>query len=182
MANEPQIKVYDNIFSYEEQVNLYNFIKGCLFQMCSADDSAIEHNEDYSMVSSWSLVDIENFGILKNNKVKEILEGLGHIEQMDGRVNVSFPSDSDRFHIDGAGAGEYKVYTLLYYPNLNWNLEWGGHLILSKDRKKIDKVVEYVPGRVVLLPGDYPHLIFSPTKLAKSPRFSFSLHLKVLPE
>jgi len=175
MANVHQINIYDDLFTYEEQVRFYTFIKGSMFKYCTADDVAIEHSEDYSMVSEWNLQDVENFGILKNNKVKEIMEELGHIETLTPRVNASFTSDSDRLHVDGGT----NRFTMLYYPNLNWNLEWGGHTIFSKDRKKIDKIVEYVPGRLITFPATWPHMVFSPTKLAKSLRFTFAMTMDV---
>ena len=175
MANVHQINVYDDIFTYEEQVRFYSFIKSSLFKYCTADDIAIEHNEDYSLVSEWNLEDLEAFGILKNNKVKDIIQEFGHIERILPRVNASFASDGDRIHVDGPPSR----FTFLYYPNLNWNLEWGGHTIFTKDRKKIDKIVEYVPGRIVTFPGSWPHLIFSPTRLAKTLRFSFTMAMDV---
>ena len=75
------------------------------------------------------------------------------------RINLSTLHDVNRIHVDGRGSK-----TLLYYPNLKWEFEWGGHTVfLDDDLTDVEHCCVYKPGRLVLFDGSIPHTIFSPT-------------------
>ena len=48
--------------------------------------------------------------------------------------------------------------TIMIMLNPEWKKHWGGQFqLFAEDRKKLLEEVDYVPGRVVLFPGHYPH-------------------------
>jgi hypothetical protein len=45
----------------------------------------------------------------------------------------------------------------MYFPNLKWDKEWGGQFQILDDSGSVVEEHEYVPGRVLIFPGQYPH-------------------------
>ena len=169
MANEPQIEIFDDLLTYVERERLYEIARTAQYHICGADDTAIENQKDYSIVCDLDLDLVYKLGILDLPQF-EHLKG----RQCHGRINISTPTDSDRIHTDGMG-----TTTLIYYVNLNWDLEWQGFTIFTDDNKKeVIRTVEYVPGRFVLFDGGIPHKVCSPSTLAPTFRMTLTINFR----
>jgi hypothetical protein len=176
MKKTSEIKVYDDLLTYAQRETLYSVARHAQYKICGPDNGTIEHQKDYSIVCLLNREQIRRLGILE-------LPEFEHLKHKDysGAINISTPTDSDRIHTDGVfGSGHINDakagQTLLYFINLNWDLEWQGFTIFtSDDKKSIIKTVEYVPGRFVLFDGAIPHKVCSPSSLAPTFRLTLAI-------
>jgi Rps23 Pro-64 3,4-dihydroxylase Tpa1-like proline 4-hydroxylase len=166
------ILILDNLFSFAERERMYNFVKQSMYTLTGNDTSRLEHQGDFNIYSKYSEQDLNNFGILNNSILAQEIETRGLKEVLQTRVNLSTLNDKNHFHSDVLGGT-----TLLYYPNMEWKLEWGGYTLFADDNlQEIQHCVAYTPGRIILFKGKIPHCIAAPTNLAPTYRLSFAVH------
>jgi len=73
--------------------------------------------------------------------------------------------------------GDNKDRTILFYPNLDWNDDLGGHLeILDDNEKVVDKILP-LPGRVVYFDSTTKHRALDPC-VVNVPRFSIAYRME----
>ena len=64
----------------------------------------------------------------------------------------------------------------MYYVNLNWNIESGGHTIFLDDSLKEPIYTSlYQPGKVVLFDGNIPHIIMPYNNIDNGNRKTFAI-------
>lgn len=83
---------------------------------------------------------------------KRITEGIDIVRDMKiyrAYVNCFCPGENPFFHDDGGGI------TFLYYPNVEWNLQWGGETQFVIDNN-IQGVLP-IPNRMVFFDGQIVH-------------------------
>lgn len=163
------INVYDDVFSYQDRFNLINFFKKSLYRPTSGDTY-----DEEQFYSSFSVLDVKNSGIKSMPGFKEIGEKFNifdkNVKQI--RVNLTTPAEKNRIHADGFGI------TLLYYANLEWKVDWGGHtLFLDESLQEVEFVSLYKPNRVVVFDGSIPHMIMTPSNLCPTLRYSFVIQI-----
>ena len=74
-------------------------------------------------------------------------------------VNLQFYGQHGTPHTDG-GSDEI---TVMVFNNSVWKPEWGGQFqILSDDLQTVLEEHEYIPGRILIFPGDKPHRGLAP--------------------
>jgi Rps23 Pro-64 3,4-dihydroxylase Tpa1-like proline 4-hydroxylase len=168
------IYLYDDLFNYAERYAMYGFIKNSMFTTSGKDTNRLEHQGHFNIYSSYSEQDVKNLGVMNNVVLKNALSDIGDLKITQARVNLSTLNDKNHFHSD-----ELDGITLLYYPNMEWHLEWGGYTLFSDDAtKNIEHCLVYTPGRVVIFEGNIPHCIAAPTNIAPTYRFSFAIQFK----
>lgn len=80
--------------------------------------------------------------------------------------------DSPLFHPDGSNP---KGMTYMVYPNMSWDLNWGGYTAFADDDDNVIAAVNPKPGRVVAFPCNVNHCGVAPTKVHKGyGRFSIA--------
>lgn len=165
------IGIYDDVFSYQETVDMFRFIRNSLYRTTGVDDS-IYTSSGNQIYSNYTTGDLDSFGIRNTNGYK-VLSNKHNFNQRvleQIRVNFSYPTEQNKPHTDSQGV------TFLYYANIEWNLNWGGHTLFLND--SLDDAVcvsLYRPNRVVVFDGSIPHMIMSPTSMAQTHRYSFVL-------
>lgn len=76
-------------------------------------------------------------------------------------INVQYYGCNGTTHSDASRDNEY---TILVMSNPKWENDWGGEFQLMKDFDTPVETHKYAPGRVVILPGAFPHRGLAPTK------------------
>lgn len=151
------ILIYDDLFTMAQRQEFYDYAKNCYFKISATDNTNIEYQSDRSLVSTLNLSDINNLGFfkaIKDEKLDQIFKE--HILE-SCIVNLSTPADIYHIHTD---INLKKGITLLYYINMNWNIEWAGETLFFDDNgTEIEFISAYKPGRIVLFDGDIPHMI-----------------------
>jgi Rps23 Pro-64 3,4-dihydroxylase Tpa1-like proline 4-hydroxylase len=168
-----KIVVIDDLFDRAFREQFYFWVKSSSFTTSGEDISTLEYKGDYNLYSSIEEQSISNSGFSEHKEFKEHIEPeLAGMFFKQARINLSTLNDNNRFHTDSIGSTKTK--TLLYYPNLKWDIEWGGHTLFTDDNlEEIEYCCMYKPGRIVIFDGNIPHCILPPTKSSPSYRFSF---------
>tara|TARA_R110002051_G_C8737119_1_gene498587 strand:- start:1450 stop:1890 length:441 start_codon:yes stop_codon:yes gene_type:complete len=130
-----------------------------------------------SMISSYNKDDVGNskfFDYLPEDIKNE------HSISIDSmfNCNINLVTPSDRFHVH-VDSGDGSRVTVLYYPNANWNIEFGGDtLFLDRDGENIEFYSQYKTDRLVAFDSRIPHLIRPSTYLAPYYRISLAMKFK----
>jgi hypothetical protein len=165
------VNVYDQVLDHLTRQNLYNYVANSLFRV-SGYDNEFQATRSRQVYSKWTLSDLVNSGFLALEPIKNLLttHGLDQGRLRQVRVNASSASEQNHIHSDQEGT------TVLYWANMIWDLDWGGHLlIVDESMSDIRDVIAFRPGRLVIMDGSLPHLVSPPTALAEDLRFSLVL-------
>jgi hypothetical protein len=166
--------VYDDLFSYHERKDWFMFVKNSVYKVNGSEDISY-FNQPLQLYSSYSEKDLDNMGLLNSTGFKQIFEEhkLHNRIIRQSRVNLSPASERNNIHTDG------NSLTLLYYCNLDWKIDWGGHTLFMDDKlSEAEYTCLYKPGRIVLFDGSIPHMILNPTGVAEVHRFSFAIQFE----
>jgi hypothetical protein len=86
-------------------------------------------------------------------------------------MNLCTTSDKYFYHTDGKPGD----LTLLYYANVEWDINWEGETpFASDDLKHIEYASPYTPGRVIIFDASIPHKSTQPLPGAPYYRFTFA--------
>lgn len=174
-----KIDIFDDLFDYATREKFYYYVKNQNFSTSGSDSSTLETKGDFNLYCQVSNDQLDQMGFLNHENTKYISPYIEGMDIKQSRINLSTLNDRNRFHTDTYG--NLRTKTLLYYPNLKWDIEWGGHtLFTDRTLKELEYCCFYVPGRVILFDGDIPHCIAPPTSLAPSYRFSFVIQYGAL--
>jgi len=91
-------------------------------------------------------------------------------------VNSAVNSDSYYAHRDSPPGSD--DVTVLYYANLNWQLDWGGETIFYKDDDDAVLAVSPRPGRLVISRGAILHRASVPTQDCQEARLTIVYKLR----
>ena len=172
------IYVYDDVFSYSEIKNHYNYTTQLSFYKNNRDDTHInipqsdlkwncdftkEHVQKYGLFTVYK----KRLEFLKNNDVSIVRQ----------YVNCSTFETVDNVHVDGS-----NIYTLIHFINFEWNINWFGETIfLNNDFTEIMKSIMLKPGRIILFDGSIPHSARTTSKICPYPRYNIVTKLIIQP-
>ena len=168
-----QLTIFDDVYSAAYRERLYHFCSTRHFTTDGSDTARLEYKGDFNLYCNLLAGNqLQQSNFLNLEGTKEILSMLDGYEIIQARVNLSTLHDKNRFHCDAAGSND--VRTILYYPNMTWNIEWGGYtMFTNQNMSKLEYCSFYIPGRVILFDGTIPHCISAPSPSAPTYRFSF---------
>ena len=168
--SERDIKIYDNVFTYNFMSKLYRHAIEADYNIGWADTNIIENRGRVFMFSLWDLPDFIKSGFLDNIKNDDLLKKIKN--RFPSRCVINCGTFGDIYHPHVHGDKE----VLLYYVNLDWKVEWNGETAFYSDNlKEITLANPYVPGRMVWFDGKTPHSIKPQTHSAPKYRFTISL-------
>ena len=173
-----KIWMYDDVFSFQQMKSFYQQAKNSFYRLRSSDNEVLEYKEHVNISSQYTDDDVKMMGIY--DIIPEEIKTKHHIayENMDDTmINLISPDSRFHTHVDN---DSIHGRTLLYYMNLEWDVEWGGDtLFLDESGKTIEFYAQFKPGRLVIFDPKIPHLIRPSTQLA--PHYRFSLATKFIP-
>lgn len=91
---------------------------------------------------------------------------------IEAKAYVTPYGDTPTYHCDSEIT---ETVTAILYVHQNWELDWGGELIISDSSGDPQIAVFPHTGRVVVFRGDLPHKAGTPSRLAFSPRLAIVL-------
>lgn len=163
-----KIHIFDDVFGYADRTRFYQFITNSLYRVGEYDGVILENHKTSTLTSKYSDGDVRAMGFSLPDEITKIVD-LSDWKPAAAYANLCRPDDSFHIHTDHHG----PMWTMLYYVNLDWHIEWGGDTYFLKEDLTIDYVSQFKPGRVVLFDGSIPHLMRPSTRLAPENRFSF---------
>jgi len=184
MKNFPERKIYcyDNLFSYSVRTHIYEMCTKSVYKICGTDNGVMEYKNHVSVVSTYNLVDFEATELIDSLPPEVAKKHQLTYENVDNTmINLCTPADRFHTHIDNDSNG----WTMVYYANLKWDVEWGGDTcFLNEQGDDFEFVSAFKPGRLVLFHPQIPHLIRPPTQLAaeNGAHFRFTLATKFIPK
>ena len=156
------IEVYDDFFPEEIHHQIYTFLM---------DTGGWKLHGGCSTNRFWHFDDLEQIEYFNDFLYKEIIT----------KLNKKF-SKFNRIYANGQTAGQCGTshtddgdFTFLYYPCLEWKLEWEGHLVFPTD----DRIIKYKPNRAVLFSGNQLHYANAPNRCYNDLRISLAYKLWV---
>jgi hypothetical protein len=156
------IEVYDDFFPEEIHHQIYTFLM---------DTGGWRLHGGCPTNRFWHFDDLEQIDYFNDFLYKEITS----------KINKKF-SKFNRIYANGQTAGQCGTshtddgdFTFLYYPCLEWKLEWEGHLVFPTD----DRIIKYKPNRAVLFSGNQLHYANAPNRCYNDLRISLAYKLWV---
>ena len=67
--------------------------------------------------------------------------------------------------------------TFLYYPTLEWDIKWQGHLIFLDEKGEGDKIIFHKPNRALLFDANQKHYADAPNRFYNGLRISVAYKL-----
>jgi hypothetical protein len=168
------IDVHDGLFTHHERTAFLEFIKNSFFKTSGTDNPSVYGNIE-QIYSRYTLEDTASMGFLNSPQVKNLYKkyDLNSHRLHQVRVNLTTNSEKNLIHTDRKGL------TLLYYANVDWKLEWGGHTLFMDDKlEEVETVTLYKPGRIVVFDGTIPHMIMTPSNLCPTNRYSLVMQFE----
>ena len=178
-SNGRHIRIYDDLFDHSERVRLHQEAKKFSYTFAS-DTNYMEDGPELNFAHPLTDEEVDYLGILKNPKLLEVLKPHSPMRLLNARINLSTLSDTNKFHTDDphvyASSAHKQIITVLYYLNMRWELEWGGHTLFANDAcDELEFCCVNKPGRVAVFDGGIPHSIGAPTREAKTIRMTLAL-------
>ena len=162
--DEESIKVYDNFFDEFIREEIFNYLQRPKWSLTGGSEGN----------RFWHMDNLEEEEYFSNYLFEEIKEELNQVKDYNilrVYVNGQTPGQYGTPHIDD---GEY---TLLYYPNPDWNFEWQGNLNFLDLDHEIGKIISYKPNRLVCFPADTIHYADPPSMKFNGLRISLAYKL-----
>lgn len=170
LSSGRNITIFDDVFPFDKRDHMYRKMLKSTFKLDGNDGAYPEHKSDQQIYAQCTAEDVFGFGFLESENIQHILEHhVGKLPVAQARVNVNSTHDVVKFHVDAMNGK-----TLLYFANINWHPDWGGHTLFSDDQvEEVEYCSMFKPGRVVLFDGSIPHCTGLITNAAKVYRITF---------
>ena len=163
--NRSMVEVYDNFFSKEIHLEIFNRLKQPRWGISGGTKRKPEIFWHFD-------------GLEKENYFSEFIFNL-----ICKNLNRKF-SGVNRIYANGQTAGQCGTphkddgdLTFLYYPSDMWDLKWQGHLIFLDEMGEGDKIVIHKPNRAVLFDGKQKHYADAPSRFFNGLRISLAYKL-----
>ena len=171
------IDVYDDCFNYATLQSFCSFIQKSNFSTDATDfvfrkdDSVHKSN----IRSKYSEEDTRNMGWFDTPFYQTLCQNYGIDRKpiVNCLVNCVTSADYNVIHTDGGHL------TVILFANLDWKLEWGGHLLfMNKQKSEAEKTVLFKPNRVVVFDGELPHAAMTPNSCCPYFRYTYAVQYK----
>lgn len=164
------LEVFDNIFETSELDWLNSYCLNANYK-CEHSSSILGYERD----SRFScLLDRDNFKSLNLGRVLYKLKDLLGFEYFIGNYYLNHYSHftSTARHTDSSFD---NTFTILIFCNKYWEESWGGELKIYSGEKKYNKIIDFVPGRIVVFDSKIEHKVLPLTMSAKKDRFTLAM-------
>jgi Rps23 Pro-64 3,4-dihydroxylase Tpa1-like proline 4-hydroxylase len=165
------IDIHDNVFEFADCHKFFNYVIGqSNFKIGLTDSKArLQEKVLYANYTPNHLKELKFLELLPI----EFKYKYKYTTVERTFINVVTPNGVYYPHDD---SGTQAKYSLLYYLNMNWNLEWGADtLFLDSKTNEIIKTVQCKPNRLIMFDAKIPHMIRPSTIIAPQYRYSISI-------
>jgi len=170
---ENKIEVLDNVFPSYYLDRLFTYVKGSKYSYGHDSNPNGKYSKDTTrFVCHLTRDDFLSMGLFPYiKKISEKLKKdlfLSHY--YISNYNKTTCADS---HVDSYGE---NMITILIYPNTHWEEIWSGDIKFYDQKKSsFNKVVEFLPGRILFFDSRIKHKVMPISSLSKSDRFSITI-------
>lgn len=177
---DKKITVYDDLFSYQENLEIYQFVCQQPFVRSNLDNT-FDNNKDINIKWSCLLKDPNSVSNLLDSRYRELNElSNKRIETFRQYINFSTTETVDMIHVDSP-TGTTGAYTILHYVNFVWDKNWHGETVFyNSTADEILHATMPKPGRVVIFDSNIPHCARPPSRLAEYARYTIATKLLII--
>lgn len=172
--NNKFIYVFDDLFTENEKLSFFNYIVSSKFVFDGSvfdNKFKIKLNGKQFLQSFYSYEELLEMNFLQNIKNKNVTDLLNNFKINRSYVFCSDHTTQHPFHSDPGD------YTMLYFPNLEWDNSYGGETMFASDQHNdIVYTTAYIPGRLIVFNSKIPHKMSAPSSLCPFHRFSFIIN------
>jgi Rps23 Pro-64 3,4-dihydroxylase Tpa1-like proline 4-hydroxylase len=154
-----KIQVFDDLFSWQQREYFFEFVNNSLYTPHTGASTATNESFSPQMIlqSSYGEEDNLNFGLIHLDTVSKYLVDAGKPART--WVNITLPGFWIHQHSDASTRKNAKLTTLMYFASFKWEKHFGGDTIFcNKMTGEKERVVEYIPGRLILFDSYIPHI------------------------
>ena len=159
------IEVFDQILSYDKITEIDLFVKKLPYFPINFDNGPFDGSNKPKLVKYFFHQDmsLEDENKLFVNKFLNLIplifkKNLDFSFFKSMQVNLSDFSTVDLIHVDGAKFANKTSYTILYYSNIKWDINYGGEtLFYDPNNLEIISAIQPKPGRFVVFDSTLPH-------------------------
>ena len=174
-----KIYMYDNVFSSQENYDLYAIISQLSFTRTNSDLAFNVSETKRKWVCNLGPHDVLfQFTLDKYSKTVDYIDWKT-VKDIKQYINYSTPETVDLLHSD-CNIFQENSYTILQYANYKWYPSWHGETIFY-DQDSYDAIFTSVvkPGRTIIFDAAIVHSATAPSTLAEFPRFTIATKIIV---
>lgn len=177
--DDKSISVYDGVFSFQENLEIYEFICQQPFIRSNVDNN-FHNNKDIDI--KWSCL-LKEPNIISNlidrayNDLDELKDQ--KIKIFRQYINFSTCETVDQIHVDSQ-VGSINSYTILHYVNFKWDKNWHGETVFynsAADEIEVSTMIK--PGRIVVFDSNIVHSARPPSRIAEYGRYTIATKLLI---
>lgn len=165
------IEVVDNKLTYSDREEIYDWVLSSSFKY---NRISSQNSTQRTFVSEYSLDEI------KKSKLFNFIQSKFYLRIKNLRIhrmytNICNPGEYYEMHVD---SNLDDQITILYYPNMEWDKNHGGETVFyDQDGLEPIKMVNYIPGRLILFDSKIPHRSNTVNFTTSNKRFSVAIKL-----
>ncbi len=173
-TNKSKAYIIDSVFSYEEIYALYGLLLEGPFEYSQISDGQSDiKNARMSMHLEEADNPLINLFKSKMDLIMEKLD-LGKFQIAEMYVNISDAMSITLPHTDRPK----DCWTILYYPNYDWDIKYGGQTNFIDDNQEIIASCIPKPGRFLVFRSDMLHQATPPTFFSPFKRLTLATKLE----
>lgn len=178
--DDKKVVVYDGIFTYQENLEIFEFICQQPYIRSNIDNN-FANIKDVNVKWSCLLRESNPITHILNTRYHQIdeLKNTRH-EILRQYINYSTMETVDMIHYDSR-SDQPGFYTLLHYGNYVWDKNWHGETVFyNADASEILLSTMPKPGRLVFFDSSIPHCARAPSKLTEYSRYTIATKLLII--
>jgi Rps23 Pro-64 3,4-dihydroxylase Tpa1-like proline 4-hydroxylase len=155
LEQDPLFEIIDNTISKEEIKEIHTYFENIPWLRNGSSRTTeskkwnyplnFEHNIEQKLLNHTNLI-LKSKGLDKLIKFKRAY------------ASANFFGDLMEYHTDDNSKEFNEIFTVMYYLNEDWNIEWGGETsFLNVTNTEIQHTITPKPGRIVLFDGFITH-------------------------
>lgn len=166
-----QLYIFDGKLSSAQLSHLHGFCLESNYKFGHYSD-ILSHERDMRFTCHLSKNDFENTGVISSiEKIVRDLNLTVYLREyyINHYSQISYVSKHTDANVDGC-------VTILIFANKYWEESWGGELKIYEDSNSlVNRVIDFVPGRIVIFDSKIEHKVLPLTPCAKNDRFSLAV-------
>jgi len=163
---------YYNILDQEIHKQLYERVFNGKWNLTNVSDPRLDKtNFWYQDLNDDKLITVNLFNLLK----QKINDNNDSFKLLRVYANGQTHGQCGSWHTDQDDSGHY---TLLYYLNLEWDMEWGGSTVFKNEQQGTYDNAFFIPNSAILFDSTLEHVGLEPTSKFNGLRMTIAYKLK----
>jgi Rps23 Pro-64 3,4-dihydroxylase Tpa1-like proline 4-hydroxylase len=166
-----QLHIFDGKLSRSQLSHLHGYCLNSNYKLQQYSDDCF-HEKDLRFSCHLSKRELENTQVL--DALNDVCKQLGIVlfakeYYINHYSQISYVSRHTDANVDGC-------VSILIFCNKYWEESWGGELKIYDDENLlVNKIIDFIPGRIIIFDSQIEHKVLPLTPLCKTDRFSLAI-------